>query len=71
VPGTVPAFERKKEMSTHEKALTAIMAFTITNLMDALAKIEKMAFSETATKAEIATAAVNAVEAAKALTVME
>ena len=50
------------------ETLPGIMSFTITNLMDAMAKIETMAHSDTATMADIATAAGNAIEAAKALT---
>jgi hypothetical protein len=57
--------------SPHAAALTAIMGATITNLMDAMARIENMAHSPTTTKAEIATLAGNAIEAAKALTKAE
>jgi hypothetical protein len=55
-------------MTTHIEALVPIMGATIMNLMDALAKIENMALSTTATKSEIAAVAGNAIEAAKALT---
>jgi hypothetical protein len=61
---------KKQEMthSPYAAVLTSLMAFTITNLMDAMARIETMAHSDTATMADIATAAGNAIEAAKALT---
>jgi hypothetical protein len=55
-------------MDQHQQALIAIMGATITNLMDALQEIEDLAFTDTATKSDIAAVAGNAIEAAKALT---
>jgi hypothetical protein len=58
-------------VTTHDKALIAIMGATITNLTDALDKIAMVAHFGADKNAKIAKMADDAIEAAKALTKQE